>query len=181
MLFKPAESCLLIIDVQQKLLNKIRKKSLVLKTILKIIEIFKTFDKPIFVSEQYPKGLGKTVKKILNRLPLNYFNFEKTVFSCLKSTTFMKHLKKSKVKTIVICGIESHICILQTAIDLKQSGYEPFVVIEGINSRHANDKKQALKRMEREKINLVTFEMLLFEFIEDSKNPDFKKIVKLIT
>ena len=181
MLFKPARSCLLIIDAQPKLLNKIKDKGLVVKTIIKIIEIFKTFEKPVIVSEQYPKGLGKTVKKISDNLPSNCFNFEKTVFSCFKSPIFVKHLTKFKIKTVVICGIESHICVLQTALDLKHQGYEPFVIIEGINSRNTNDKENALKRLEKENINLLTFEMLLFEFIEDSKNPKFKKIIKLIT
>ncbi len=182
MLIDSSNSSLLLIDVQKKLFPKIYESKLLESSILDCLEVFHTLDIPIFFSEQYPKGLGLTIDKILKKL-LSYkaYKFEKTSFSCFPTFSHTPHTDQFlKSKQVVLIGIETHICVLQTAMDLKGKGYEVFVIFEAIGSRKNHDKELAVKRMLNNGIQVVSFEMMLFELLRDSKNKHFKNLASLI-
>jgi len=182
MLIDSSNSSLLLIDVQTKLFPKILDAQVLEKSILDCLEVFYTLNVPIFFSEQYPKGLGFTIDKVLEKL-LSYkaYKFEKTSFSCFpNSLEPYNGYKILKTKQVVIIGIETHICVLQTAMDLKNKGQEVFVVFEAVGSRKTHDKEIAIKRLINNGIQVITFEMMLFELLRDSKNKHFKTLSSLI-
>ena len=182
MLIDSSNSSLLLIDVQTKLFPKILYAQQLENSILDCLEVFYTLNIPIFFSEQYPKGLGSTIDKVLEKL-LSYkaYKFEKTSFSCFQNTS--EHCNAGEVlknKQVILIGIETHICVLQTAMDLKEKGYEVFVISEAVGSRKNYDKEFAINRMIKNGIQVVTFEMMLFELLRDSKNDHFKSLSSLI-
>ena len=182
MLIDSSNSSLLLIDVQTKLFPKILYAQQLENSILDCLEVFYTLNIPIFFSEQYPKGLGSTIDKVLEKL-LSYkaYKFEKTSFSCFPNTSEPCYAGKLlKTKQIILIGIETHICVLQTAMDLKEKGYEVFIISEAVGSRKNYDKEFAINRMVNNGIQVITFEMMLFEFLRDSKNNHFKTLSSLI-
>ena len=182
MLIDSSDSSLLLIDVQKKLFPKILDAQGLENSILDCLEVFYTLNVPIFFSEQYPKGLGFTTDKVLEKL-ISYkaYKFEKTSFSCFPNSLEPCNAGKIlKAKQVVIIGIETHICVLQTAMDLKNKGQEVFVIFEAVGSRKKYDKEFAIKRMINNGIQVITFEMMLFELLRDSKNKHFKNLSSLI-
>ena len=182
MLIDSSNCSLLLIDVQTKLFPKISEAQPLENSILDCLEVFYTLNVPIFFSEQYPKGLGFTIDKVLEKL-LSYkaYKFEKTSFSCFPNTLeSCKAGKVLKTKQIILIGIETHICVLQTALDLKEKGYEVFIISEAVGSRKTYDKEFAIKRMINNGIHVITFEMMLFELLRDSSNKHFKNLSSLI-
>ena len=182
MLIDSSASSLLLIDVQTKLFPKILESHCLESSILDCLEVFNTLDIPIFFSEQYPKGLGFTIDKVLEKL-LSYkaYKFEKTSFSCFPNSLELNNADQIlKTKQVILIGIETHICVLQTALDLKNKGKDVFVIYEAVGSRKNHDKEFAIKRMIKNGIQVITFEMMLFELLRDSKNKHFKTLSSLI-
>ena len=182
MLIDSSNTSLLLIDVQTKLFPKISEAKRLEKSILNCLEVFYTLDVPIFFSEQYPQGLGSTIDKVLEKL-LSYkaYKFEKTSFSCFPNSSKPCNAPKIlKTKQIILIGIETHICVLQTAMDLKEKGYEVFIILEAVGSRKDYDRDIAINRMINNGIQVITFEMMLFELLRDSKNNHFKTLSSLI-
>ena len=169
------DSLLLIIDVQEKLVNML-EDNLVKDNAIKIAKACGILEIPTVITEQYPKGLGSTIEEIRNSLPNAQF-IEKTTFSALKENEVRKFLSQ---KQVIIFGIETHICVLQTAIDLLNDGYEVFVVQNACGSRDESDKQAALRRLVHAGAQIVTTEMVLFELLESSKHPNFKEVQSLI-
>tara|TARA_Y100001960_G_C14735763_1_gene860205 strand:+ start:95 stop:640 length:546 start_codon:yes stop_codon:yes gene_type:complete len=180
MLLDSSKLCLLVIDIQEKLINKIFDKEKIRSFTLKTIEVFELLNLPILYCEQYPKGLGLTTEEIKKKLDdVEARKFEKTTFSCFATSDY-ESLLKPQVKQILLCGIETHICVLQTAYDLINKGYNVFLVDEATGSRKPMDRKLGLERMTSMGVNLINFEMLIFEIIRDSKHPKFKDLSRLI-
>ena len=177
MLLNASDSSLLIIDVQEKLFEKIHNNILASQVILDTIDVYSTLELPIIYTEQYPKGLGPTIEIIKNKLKnLSILTkIEKTSFSC-----FYKTSKKLETKQVVIVGIETHICVLQTAFDLLIAGHDVFILEDAVGSRKLRDKKMALERAKQNGIEIVSLEMLVFELLRDSKHKHFKKLSKII-
>lgn len=169
------ESLLLIIDVQEKLVNMLEDSN-VKNNAIKIAKACGILEVPTVITEQYPKGLGSTIEEIKEALP-NAEYVEKTTFSALKEDEVKKFLSQ---KQIIIFGIETHICVLQTAMDLLSEGYEVFVVQNACGSRDEANKQAALRRLIHAGAQIVTTEMVLFELLEGSKHPNFKEIQALI-
>ena len=182
MLIDSSDSSLLLIDVQKKLFPKILDSNRLENIILDCLEVFYTLNIPIFFSEQYPKGLGFTIDKVLEKLlSCKAYKFEKTSFSCFPNKPEPRNAGKIlKTKQVVLIGIETHICVLQTALDLKNNGREVFVIFEAVGSRKSHDKEFAIKRMINNGIHVITFEMMLFELLGDSNNTHFKNLSSLI-
>ena len=173
------ECCLLLIDIQEKLIPAIFNKDEVIQNAINSIDIAVNLNIPIILTEQYPKGLGQTLKKIKNVLPpKESFRIEKTTFSCLGSKCFKKILKSLKKKQVIVVGIESHICVLQTSLDLKNNDYEVFIIDGGVGSRTLKDHDLGLRRMLSAKIHLTNIEMLIFELVRDSNHELFKYVSK---
>ena len=172
---KSTEALLLIIDVQEKLVNMLEENE-VKDSAIKIAKACGILEIPKVITEQYPKGLGSTIEEIKNALP-NAEYVEKTTFSALKEEDVNKFLSQ---KQVIILGIETHICVLQTAMDLLNEGYEVFVVQNACGSRSKENKQAALRRLVHAGAQIVTTEMVLFELLEGSKHPNFKEVQALI-
>jgi len=160
------------VDVMIK--NEI-KKVIDASTIL--IEAAKILEVPCLYTEQYPKGLGPTVKELKSLLP--HPPIEKKTFSCLDAPNFKSHLVKSRPQ-IILCGLETHICILQTALALKASGKEVFVVEDATLSRTNLNHQNAIHRLRSEGVVITNVESVIFEWLRIAQGDQFKAIAKLI-
>lgn len=177
MLLNKDHSCLLLIDVQEKLALKVQKAEDMLQRCQWLLQVANDLNVPCIVSEQYPKGLSHTVASLAQYAnPVS--SIEKVHFSCLRNATFQKSFNQLQKKQCVLIGIETHVCVLQTAIDLKTAGFDVFVVIDAVSSRYHQDHKYSLKRMQACGIQLVTSEMVLFEWLEQAGTPQFKTFSK---
>ncbi len=174
------ENCTaLVIDIQEKLFPVIAEKENLLANCLKLIEGLQVLGIPAAFTQQYSKGLGDTLSEI--KSCVNTFNFiEKNTFSCLDEPVYEEYLKKSGKTVVLICGIESHVCVLQTAVDLHEKGYQPVVISDCISSRNLVEKKIAMKRFSLEGIRISTVESILFELTRSAADLNFKSISKLI-
>ncbi len=173
------ENCLImIIDVQEKLVNMLDDKTVGINA-EKIAKAAGILNIPTLITEQYPKGLGTTLNAIKYSLS-NAKYIEKTNFSALKEEGLVNLIKSFNKKQIVLFGIETHICVLQTAFDLINKGYEIYVVEDASGSRKESDKISALKRLRHNNCQIITTEMLIFELLGSSKHKNFKEIQALI-
>lgn len=168
-----------IIDVQEKLVPVINKSDEVVAKIKQLVEGLEILEVPLVVTQQYTKGLGETIEPIKKEF-YNFNYFEKISFSCVDDKEIMKKIKDIHKKDIIVAGIESHICVLQTVIDLKQRGFSPIVAVDAVGSRNELDKKIALERMAFEGVSLTTVESILFELVRFAGNKKFKEISKLV-
>ena len=134
---------------------------------------------PLVASEQYPKGLGPTIKPIQELMP-DFKAVEKLSFSCCRDDNFRKVMRNIGKRMIIICGVEAHVCVLQSAIDMVEIGYQPVIVEDCISSRRESDKKTALKRMIQEKVIVTSYESILFELCLQAGTETFKKISQLV-
>ena len=169
----------LFIDFQEKLI-KIAKNSLCEETAQKLATTAKTLDIPTIVTLQYRKGLGETIASVADNLPEKTIFFDKTSFSALKEENFLQMIESTGKKQIIISGIESHICVLQTALDLLSHGFDVFVVDEACESRDEFQKQLAFERLKQNGAFIVSFEMVLFELLKSSKHSCFKQLQALI-
>lgn len=175
MLLQREKSCLLVVDIQEKLMPFIDEHARVTQNSEWLIRLAQRLNLPVLVSEQYPKGLGPTIpelKKLINTQDI----LSKVHFSCGADTGCADKIKQLKCSQIVIVGIETHVCVLQTAMDLLVQGYEVFVVVDAVSSRSKLDMKYALKRMAKTGVELVTKEMVLFEWLHLAGTAEFKEI-----
>ena len=172
-------SLFLMIDVQEKLVNMLQKDIIVGKSSI-LAAIANSLDLPTVVTEQYPKGLGTTVEQVKSKLPANAKIEEKTAFSALENEEVTKFIETSSKKQVIICGIESHICVLQTTIDLLNKGYEVYVVKDACASRDKYEFKLAMERLESAGAIITCVEMVLFELLGSAKHPKFKELQALI-
>ena len=172
---KNEEALLLIIDVQDKLVSMLDDEN-VKKDSIKLAKTASILNIPTVITEQYPKGLGSTIEEIKEVLP-NAEYVEKTTFSAFKEDDVKKLLSQ---KQVIIFGIETHICVLQTAMDLLNEGYEVFLVQNACGSRNEENKQVALRRLIHAGVQIVTTEMVIFELLESSKHPNFKEVQALI-
>lgn len=169
----------ILIDVQERLTPHIDGYQALLDDIAKLIKGFQILGVPMIANEQYPKGLGHTIspiKELIADTPI----FEKTSFSACDDEPTMKALTASGRTHVVVFGIEAHVCVLQTVMDLLDKGFVPVVVVDAVGSRTPQNKKIALKRMARAGAVLVSIEMILFELCRSAKNPVFKEISALV-
>ncbi len=170
------DALVLIIDIQEKLVNMLKDIS-VEENAIKLAKAAGILGLKTIITEQYPKGLGSTLQEIKSAIQ-NAKYIEKTAFSAFED--IKEILKKEETKQIIICGIETHICVLQTAFDLIKNGYEVFTVINASGSRQDDDKNTALQRLRHAGCQTVTLEMVIFELLKSSKHPKFKEVQALI-
>jgi len=169
----------IIIDVQERLFPFIAENEKISKNIATLIQGLKALGIPIFVSEQYIKGLGSTIEPVAMYLQ-HQTRVEKMAFSCCDEPRLLEGIAISGKENIIVAGIESHVCVLQTVLDLKRHGYHPVVVEDCVSSRNLNDKKFAIERMQQEGAIVTTYESLLFELLRYSGSEQFRAISKLV-
>lgn len=184
---KKEETLLIAIDFQEKLMPVINEKEALEAAMVKLVKGCRVMDVPILVTQQYTKGLGATIPSIDTALTEEiagkkamYEPFEKTSFSAMRQADFVAEVKKQGRKTILMTGIESHICVEQTVIDLLDNGYNVFVVGDCISSRKAMDKEYAQLRMIAAGAVFTSMESILFELCGGAKEPGFKEISAII-
>lgn len=173
------ESLLLIIDVQERLVGALDKDVVVSRTTT-LAKAAKIMEIPTIVTQQYSKGLGQTVEPVKQGLAKDTPIIEKSAFSAVKEKGFMEILKSFNKNQIVICGIETHVCVHQTAADLITEGFDVYVAKDACASRGKYEFKQGIERMEANGAKISCVETILFEWLRSAKNPYFKEVQALI-
>lgn len=177
MIFKEKDTLFLMIDIQEKFENVIFAMDEVLNNANILNKSAELLGIPLIITEQYPKGLGSTSNSIY--IPKNTPIIEKIKFSSY--TAEVAELIKSYQKpNIVIYGVETHVCLTQTALELKAHGFKVGIVADAVSSRHIDNKLYALTRLGDLGIQILTTEMVLFELMNNAKHPKFREISKLI-
>ncbi len=173
-------TALVVIDVQEAFRNVIPQFEQIAVRISTALRGFHILEVPIIVTEQYPKGLGPTVEEITLSLPEGNVPLEKRAFSACGAGPFMKMLEEFDVSQIVICGIETHVCVSQTAHDLLDAGFDVQVLTNCVASRFDHDREAGLSKMYGSGVDPSSVEMALFELMRDSSHEKFKEIQALI-
>ncbi|MFN7097812.1 MAG: hydrolase, partial [Gammaproteobacteria bacterium] len=172
MLIDAKESCLVLVDVQEKLTPLIHESEKLIQHCQWLLKAATMLNIPTIAAEQYPKGLGHTVPALKQALPPETSIIEKTSFSCASDENWSRQFKKLACEQAIIMGIETHVCVLQTAIELLAEGLEVFVVADAVSSRHPDDHRLALERMNGEGVVIVTREMVVFEWLQGTVGTD---------
>lgn len=167
------------VDIQEKFINIIYKFDKILRNIQILIDGLNILDVPIFVTEQYPKGLGYTIPEIKEHLE-EYKPIEKLAFSCCGSDEFCDVLKKNGKKQVIVFGIETHVCVLQTVLDLIEMGYHAVLIEDCVSSRKKSDRKTAINRIRQEGAMITSYESILFELSSVAGTEKFKQISKMV-
>jgi len=181
-LLSSANSLLIIVDIQAKLSAAMpeAEANLITANTGSLLEAAAILNIPVLLTEQYPKGLAATDTNIAKKLPEATQVFEKTGFSCCLAEGFCAALESSGRKQIILAGLEAHVCVLQTALELRHNGYQVYVVEDAICSRKAEHKFFALQRMQQQGITITNHESVLFEWLRDASHPDFRRISGLL-
>lgn len=179
MTITPENSLLVVVDVQGKLASLMIDRENLYKNIAAVIEAANVLSMPIFYTEQAPEKIGGTIPEIAKHFK-KAKHFTKKTFSCCGEEDFLAALKASGRKNIILAGIETHVCVYQTARDLLAKKYHVYAVADAIASRKPTDKHFGLNRMQQLGAQLVCVEMLLTELIATSAHPKFKEILNLI-
>ncbi len=176
------DSVLLIVDIQTRLTAAMPTKVLarLQRNTSLLINAANKLGVPVFASEQYPKGLGDIEPDIQKILPADVRLYEKTSFSCAGADNFIPDLAATGKKQIIIAGVEAHVCVLQTAIDLYHQGYTIFIAADGVCSRHRENYEIALQRLRRAGVIVCDAESVLFEWLGDASHEKFREVQALI-
>ena len=174
----PKVNALLIIDIQKKIIRPIFNKDSVIKNIKKLIDAYQILEKNIFVSEQNPGKLGSTIPELLPKT--GFKKIEKMEFSLANIKEFLIELKNKKITNLIVCGIETHICIQQTVLDCLQKGFKIIIISDAMSSRNRADHEIALQRMIQSGAILTTTESIIFELCKTADRKEFSKIRNII-
>ena len=172
-------SALVIVDIQERLAAVMKERQKVVDNVLHLIEISRLQNIPIILNEQYPKGIGHTVSEIKDALK-PYEPFEKLTFSCCGQPDFLKKLSAAGKKKIILCGMETHVCVLQTCIGLLKEGYDVHVASDAICSRTEDNFRMGIEFMRDAGAVITSTETVLFQLLEKAGTEEFKAIVKRI-
>lgn len=172
-----ADTALLVIDVQDKLLHLIPHHAAMVCNIAFLIDGARLLQMPVAATEQYPCGLGPTTAELAGRLPERP---EKTAFSCCAVPSIVEGFRRQARTKVVLAGIEAHVCVLHTALDLLALDFRVYLAVDAVGSRYAIDREIALRRLEQAGAILTTAETALFEWIGGASHPQFKAISQLV-
>ncbi|MBN9082303.1 MAG: hypothetical protein BGP04_07780 [Rhizobiales bacterium 62-17] len=184
MLLDRHQSQLLIVDIQERLVPAMTAPEDLIAQVQKLCAGARELAVPITVSEQYPKGIGATVGAVREAAGNGARMFDKLHFSCARDEKIAMRINElghvHQRQQLVICGIESHVCVLQSAVDFQAAGYQVAVVADAVSSRSDHSKTIALDRLRQNGVNIVTTEMVLFEWLEVAGTEQFRTVSKLI-
>jgi nicotinamidase-related amidase len=172
-------SVLLVIDVQEKLFRVISEKEKMLDNLQRLIKGIQVLEVPVIATEQYPKGLGLTIKEVADLL-IGVRPIAKTSFSCCGDKAFLKEFERLGRRQVLLAGIESHVCVYQTAADLINAGCEVYAVGDAVGSRTEENLQTGLRMMERLGANPTSTETVLFELLKIAEGEKFKAISKIV-
>lgn len=174
------DSILIIIDIQEKLVKAIPNSDEVVSNFEKIAHCADILNIPTIVTEQYPQGLGQTVRNLKDSISEGTFTVEKASFSAMQEDNFKNGILSLERKQILIGGIETHICVLQTAYDLIKEGYDVYILKDCSSSRNFFENETGLELLKQYGAKITSSEIAIFEWLKTSKNPHFKEIQALI-
>lgn len=170
---------LVVVDVQGNLAHTMYEKQILFENLAKMVKGARVLNIPIILTEQNPTKLGSTIPEIAELLcgvePLS-----KLSFSCCGDTVFLEQLAATKREQVLIAGIETHVCVYQTAMDLLERGYAVQIVADAVSSRTAHNREIGMERMKAEGIRLTSTEMALFELMRVAEGPQFKEMLKIV-
>lgn len=177
-----ADAVLVVVDVQERLMPVIDGADEVARNVERLIRGAHVLDVPVIVTEQYVKGLGRTIAPVRTALEetSGYVPIEKTTFSAHGSAEFLTELRSSRRTQVLLCGIETHVCVYQTALDLLGGQHQVYLAVDAISSRAAHNKDLAVRRLSFEGAQLTSTEMALFEMLVTSGTDEFRAISKLV-
>jgi len=166
---------LALVDVQERFRPAVFEFGRVVKNACKLVEGFRFLDVPVIYTEQYPRGLGATASE-LKLLLEGLEPTEKVSFSCFGEPSFVEALEKLGRKNLVLAGLESHVCILKTALDALSRGFRVHVALDAVSSIRESDYRIALERLRQSGAFMASSEMLLFQLLDKSTQPEFKRV-----
>ena len=178
-LFQRQNSALLVIDIQERFIPVIFESDRVIENTIKLVKGFRTLNVPIFCTEQYPKGLGHTEQRVKEALG-EIIPIEKMSFSCSGAGNLFGKLKSKGIEQLVLCGVESHVCVIQTALDLLANGFQVQVAADAVSSRRKFDYEISLQRMRTNGAEVTLTESVLFEMLNICGTDEFKTISTLV-
>lgn len=173
-------SIFVIVDIQARLLPTMNDPEQVLNRTQMLVKGMSELKVPIAVTEQYPQGLGNTVPELAELFPENTAVVAKTSFSCFGENAFAELMDVSKRPVMIIAGIESHVCVTQTALDALNAGFQVFIAADAVSSRKAADLNTALSLLRHAGCTVASSEAILFMLLKNAKHPAFKAISKLV-
>ena len=172
-------TALLVVDVQERLLPHMHDADRLIQRVGQLVDAANALDLPVLVTEQYRKGLGSTVSELADKLPATHATFEKLKFSaCIEPVR--ETLVRLNRRTVLVCGIEAHVCVLQTCFDLLQHGMLATVMVDAVSSRRRVDQEVAVSRMVQAGVVPTTVESALLEIVHEAGGDRFKAILPLI-
>lgn len=174
------KTALVVVDLQEAFRSVISDFAMIASRASIAVRGFQILNLPVIITEQYPKGLGRTAEEILFSLPAEFEFVEKTTFSSCGAQPFYERLHAANVSQVVLCGLETHICVNQTAHDLLTEAFEVHILTDAVGSRYSQDRETALRKMEMNGVVPSCVEMALFELMRDSRHEQFKEIQNLI-
>ncbi len=177
MLLDANDSLLVLVDLQGSLMDKVIETERVVAVTKKLVSVARELGVPIIVTEHYPEGLQPTVPEVVEHLGADYEPLLKRIFSCWGADNFRRAVEESGRRTLVLVGIETHICVQQTALECVEAGYHVFVLADGVGARSRLDHDVALERMRAAGVQLVTWEMVTYEWMRRADTPEFKRVL----
>ncbi|MBK7552041.1 MAG: hydrolase [Syntrophaceae bacterium] len=173
------DSVLMVIDMQGNLYESMQDKSFLLENVRKLVRGMQVFGIPVIVTEQIPEKLGPTIEPVVSLLP-DAPRIPKSDFSCCGEEKIMKALKALERQQVLLCGIETHVCVYQTAVDLLGFGYDVHLVADAVSSRTVLNREIGIRKLRDEGARLASTEMVLFELIRTADDPKFKEIFRIV-
>jgi nicotinamidase-related amidase len=174
-----ANAALVVVDVQERLLPAIFEKERVVENTVRLVKGASILGVPVLTTEQYRKGLGPTVPEVAAAVP-GFAPIEKLSFSACGAAGFATALKASHASDAILCGIEAHVCVTQTCLDLVDEGFRVLVAADAISSRTPGNYRIGVDRMRAAGAVIVSTEMMLFELLEQAGTDEFKQVLALV-
>ena len=178
-LLSQEDSVLMVIDMQGNLYESMQDKPFLLENVRKLVRGMQVFGIPVIVTEQIPEKLGPTIEPVVSLLP-DAPRIPKSDFSCCGEEKIMKALKALERQQVLLCGIETHVCVYQTAVDLLGFGYDVHLVADAVSSRTVLNREIGIRKLRDEGARLASTEMVLFELIRTADDPKFKEIFRIV-
>lgn len=177
-----SNSTLVVMDIQTRLCNAMPGKVVdrIIENTTLLLKSADILNIPVIATEQYPTGLGELLPDIQAHLPESTLRYKKTSFSCCSEPDIMEALNSSGRKQVILAGMEAHVCVVQTAVELQEHGFDVFIVADSICSRRLDNYQNALERLDRNGSTLVNTESVVFEWLRDAKHERFKDIAVLL-
>ncbi len=173
------DALLVVVDIQERLARVMEERDVVVNNCLHLVELARLHSIPIVVTEQYPKGLGPTLPEITDALG-DTGPVEKITFSCCGEAGFLEKVRSAGRKKIILTGMETHVCVLQTALDLMKDGYTVHLVEDAVTSRRRENKETALRFLRDAGCVVTCTETVLFQILERAGTDEFKSIARRI-